>query len=152
MTITLIVGGAFIALGMLTLAWCSKKRSLAFQAANWPSAIGKIEESKVEYARAGADRYDFLKLRYSYEKNGKQYSASALDLFETEKRLTVGEMEDVVRRYPEGSAAKVYCNELDPSFAVLEPDSLTGFGRSRNLGYLLLAVGLAMFCFAISGS
>lgn len=150
MTIGLWVGIAFLLLGLFTLRWNERKRLLAESACNWPVANAHICESRVQYARPKMDESDCLIFSYRYEVDGVSHIGKSIDLFALEDRLTLAEMEDIARTYPQGAQVKIHYDARYPAVSVIEPGHRVAYFRNRRLGALLalagcVALGLTLF-------
>jgi hypothetical protein len=139
---TIAFGCVFALLGFFILVWNERQRSVASIASDWPVVMGQILESRVQYARPKMDEQDVLVFQYEYSVEGVSHMSRSIDLFEIEKRITVEEMEQIVRTYPLAAKVNVYYDVNDPSKSVIEPKNRIAYGRNRNLGVLLASVGV----------
>jgi len=148
MLLPLLVGPTFILLGLFVLHWWRKQHGLMQDAAAWPTAPGKVLECRINRARPGDDADDLFSFVFDYEVDGRTHVGTRVGFFEMERRLTLAQMEDLQRRYPVGGAVRVHYQRTDPRVAVLEPADRTTAAPTRNLAFVLIAVGAAVLFFA----
>jgi hypothetical protein len=92
------------------------------RARHWPSTSGTVLKARVRTRRRtdveGRSRFESEPLvTYEYEVNGRIYRGTRLSFAE---RISPGEIDAWLKRYPQGKNVTVYYNPADPSQAVLE--------------------------------
>ena len=88
------------------------------------------------------DESDSLIFAYQYQVDGVDHIGTSLDLFEIEKRISLQEMEAVIQTYPQGGQVPIHYDASAPSVSVIEPGNRLGYARNRNLGVLVMLIGL----------
>ena len=141
MTIVLIVGSAFVLVGLHLLRWSRRQRRVAASAVGWPVVPGHVVESHVSYAVPKTDDSDLLMFLYRFEVDGVPHASRQIDLFSPEHAVGLERAERVVKSYPQGSQVQVYFDPSDPSVSVIEPESSAPYRAYRNLGIVMACVG-----------
>jgi hypothetical protein len=88
-------------------------------------------------------------INYRYKVNGANYSSSRIALLDLAS--TTGRAQNIVRRYPDKSAIRVYYNPADFSAAVLEPGSADGINFLYVVGGIFAAGGLFFLVMSLTG-
>lgn len=131
-------------LGLYTIGSALRRRRQAGASEGWPGVQGRVLESRVEKNTQtnydGPDTTDFVPfVRYSYTALGREYTGERVSFaLVTSNRRTA---EDIVSRYPAGTAVSVYYNPGQPDQSVLERSG----GRtwiSVLLGAILIVIGI----------
>jgi len=94
----------------------------ARRARNWHSTPGTVIKSRVRTRKRtdieGRSRFENEPLvTYEYEVDGRTYRGARISFAE---RISGGEIDAWLKRYPAGKAVQVYYNPADPAQAVLE--------------------------------
>jgi hypothetical protein len=142
--IATIFAAVFVTLGLYVLLWWRRTKSTSASALTWPTTNGVITQSHIRYP-AAPDDTALLVLAFEYTVGVTHYSSNRLDLFHMEERSTQEEMEALTRRYPKEQSVQVYFDPAKPTTGVLEPGNLVAAHRVRNLGLVLIAIGLIAF-------
>ncbi|KIA79766.1 hypothetical protein QR66_14125 [Chromobacterium piscinae] len=139
-----------IAIGVAGFGWLWRQAQLANAAQDWPSTIGTVERSEVEWrVRRGADNHDQREYRavvsYRYQVNGQTYSSSAIRIPDIGFGGSQTLAEDLARRYPANASIPVRYNPAKPEQACLE----TGAHWSVRAGQLLMLLFAAAGVFLL---
>lgn len=126
-------------LGLFVIVSALRRRRQAGVSESWPGVQGKVLEAKVEKVDRtnfdGPDTTDFVPhVRYAYTVMGKEYTSDRISFGVVTSNRTPAEQ--IVSRYPAGTAVMVYYSPKDPSQSVLE--------RSGGRLWVSLAIGIVM--------
>ena len=127
----------------------------AYTSTSWPTANGRITESKVGWTMGGSRGMNrpipYHHLRYDYEVDGQPYCGTRIQFF-SEVVLTV-DADKIVPRYPSGSEVTVYYSPDNPSKSVLVPGIYTKSPSGWIVPsiYILLSLSSAYVLFVVMG-
>jgi len=146
----MIVGGVFVALGLLVTAWGFSTLSRAKASKSWPSVEGTVLSSEVTEdwdtttsSRGGRRRESVTygaEVSYQYAVDGRSYTSTRVS-FGQYQSSNCGHAAGIVGRYPEGKKVDVHYDPASPGTAVLEPGAGGG-------AYIPLLIGVV---FVIAG-
>lgn len=138
----------FLLIGSYCVAWTFKQSRKSQQCKHWPSVQGKILDSRFIEARPQHDESDSLEFFYQYQVNGKNYTGSAINLFELALGLKGEELRQLTEQFPSGHEVTVYFNSEAPQESVLLP--LDTRGRSSLLGLGLVCIGAGLLILLVT--
>jgi hypothetical protein len=127
---------AFTGFGLLVKA--TRDRIKCNRALSWPTAQGKVLESRLRRVQDSEGKTWAVYILYEYWANGDTWRSDVWRLEAGSSSFT-GAMEKVIARYPAGSTVTVYYNPDAPNDAMLEPG---------KMGWWLFFGGI---CFAAGG-
>jgi len=133
---------ALMGLGLLVKA--TRDRIKCNRARYWPTAQGKVLESRLREVRTGRGRSWAVYVLYEYWVNGATHRSDVWRMEAGSSSFT-GAANKVIARYPAGSAVMVYYNPDAPGDAMLEPGKMDWwlfFG-----GVCFFVVGMAAVLF-----
>ena len=110
-----------VGLGLLVKA--TRDRIKCNRALSWPTAEGRVLESRLREVRDHDGKTWGVYILYEYWSNGQTYRSDAWRLEAGSSSFT-GSMNKVIARYPAGSSVMVYCNPDAPGDAMLEPGKM----------------------------
>jgi hypothetical protein len=113
---------ALAGLGLLVKAL--RDRIKTNRAQSWPTAEGKVLESKLREVRDDDSRTWGVHIVYEYCVNGETYRSDVWRLEAGSSSFT-GNAEKVIARYPAGSTVPVFYNPDAPQDALLEPGKMS---------------------------
>jgi uncharacterized membrane protein YfcA len=147
-----IIGIAFVALftvffvfmGIVLIVRSRRDKDKARQSQSWPSALGKVLESRVMTTiSSGEDgSTDMYKpyVKYEYSADGVRYTNDKLRVGMTISSSKTRSSQEMVDRHPVGSDVRVYYNPANPGDSVLEQKGPSGV--LLVIGIILLVIGL----------
>ena len=127
---------ALAGFGLLVKA--TRDRIKCNRALSWPTAQGKVLESRLREDQDSEGKTWAVYIQYEYWANGDTWCSDVWRLEAGSSSFT-GAMEKVIARYPAGSSVTVYYNPDAPNDAMLEPG---------KMGWWLFFGGI---CFAAGG-
>lgn len=110
------------ALGVGFTVWSGRLVADAAAVRDWPSTEGRITRSEVVSAVDHADVSTTMhtaRVAYTYVVGTRTYTATRIT-FADHSSSRLGEMAEVVARYPPGSAVTVHYDPADPGSGILE--------------------------------
>jgi hypothetical protein len=137
--------------GIVLLGWQWNARGGAAATLEWPTTTGKVVSSEIEekqvYRRKRLRQVFEPQIQYSYQVDGRDYTASRVDYFEDDDFENEDKAIGVTEKYPVGKEVNVSYDPQDPASAVLEP-GITGSNATWSwvmigLGGFLTLVGIA---------
>ncbi len=145
-----IIGGVLMVLGLVVSVFGNRTLQKADSAEDWPTVVGRVEESKVDSRSETRDgrrttmySADVL---YGYEVDGKKYQANDVrpgGIRSSSSRESEAQME--ASKYPKGSAVTVHYDPDDPSDACLVVEAGSAPWILMAGGVLCLLVGAGVF-------
>jgi hypothetical protein len=150
MTVTAIMGGLFLALGIGLLTGVAWLFMLARASSSWPPAPGRVVSSKVEvsYGTRQSTRTSYrLALRYEYEVDGRTLTGQRVAFGDTFWASTRSrdDAERMQRVYPEGKEVTVFHDPVHVGRCTLD----RSFNGRRYYQLFAVAVGLVVAGIAI---
>jgi hypothetical protein len=125
--------GGIVLLATVTQALQAK------QAADWPTAQGRVVQSTVDVQEGKAVPFS-AHVEYDFTVDGRSYHGQRIAMGPTKRDRQRADVEAVLARYPAGQAVAVHYNPTNPGDAVLEPRlELAGM----NLGVSIFSGALA---------
>lgn len=150
-TIALGLGTFFVIAGycMLTF-WGKPTLKNAKDSVDWPTAIGKITESKVgSHTSDGSTTYS-ADVTYRYTVNDQEIHSDRIwfgDNYSSSNRST---FEKITRKYPIGKEVKVFYMPDDEFVAVLEPGAVTSSYIGFGMGWGFMTIGFGLLLIPIA--
>jgi len=137
----------FVGLGIFLILRSKRDKAKAAQSLNWPSAVGKVLESRmIESTSTDSDGDSSTTYRphvqYEYEVMGTSYTGDKIKVGMVVSTSAVKKVQETLARYPVGSAVKVYYDPNNPADSVLEQKASSNL--TLILGIIFLGVGLCM--------
>ena len=117
----LFVGTFLFPIGALGLVADLEDVLHAMRSAGWPTVTGKVLNSEVEHNFGKGPQFTAL-VRYEYQVGGQRYEGFTIHFSQRKFRLAET-ADEVIRRYPAGSAVDVFYDPSEPEMAVLETTS-----------------------------
>ena len=141
----LIFAAIFVMLGAAVLYFGARNERTAKQSASWPTAQGRIVESRlIESTSTDSDGMTSTSykpsIRYTYEVGGKKYQGDRLNRG-MGMAYDAGTARGIMARYPMDGAVTVYYNPAAPAEAALETTARGGT-VIKIVGIVLLVVGV----------
>lgn len=146
----LCVGGfvlIFVLIGLFLLLRSKRDKAKAAQSLNWPSAVGKVIDSRmIESTSTDSDGDSSTTYRphvqYEYEVMGASYTNDKIKVGMVVSTSAVKKVQETLARFPVGSTVKVYYDPNNPADSVLEQKASSNL--TLILGIIFLGVGLCM--------
>lgn len=135
-----VVGPGFILCGVgLLLYWCVQAvRQVRSRA--WPSTTGVIKDAWVGVS--SPRRQSQLRVRYSYQVDGKEYAAARIWFLARPAFTAAGAEEELRTRYPIGGEVTVFYDPTSPSTALLDRSSPMREPGGLIIGLITLGIGV----------
>ena len=131
------IGTAAIGIGFSACVYGIARglRSLA-----WPTVIGEVTDSDVEFFRGRGSVLYTPRIRYSYQVGGRAYDGNRV-VFGYPDYHTRRGADSVIAAYPVGGTVRVHYDPSDPGSAVLRPGvGIRTWIAAGFMGALLLLV------------
>jgi len=109
--------------------------------AEWPTVNGTVTSSRVQTTRRDGKNEYMPRVQYSYVVDGQSFSGTRITASD-EYQKNRGSADDILGRYPSGTAVTVFYDPQDPARAVLEQ------GLPGNVK-VLLGAGVACLALAV---
>ncbi len=136
--------GILLFFGIAALLWGTIATGQAFNSLSWPTADGNITSAQVT---KGTDSHNTTMYRaeviYSYQVKDQTFTASKVS-FGDYSSSDPSDAEQVVSRYPAGTAVKVHYNPQDYRQVVLEPGFSAGLWIPLGVGAVFTLVALVL--------
>jgi hypothetical protein len=110
----------FILIGMLIFYYGWRELSQARESTGWPSAEGTIQSSAVEVRTSRKSRTYHAAIWYQFDVDGQTHSGNSVS-FGDYGSSSSSRAQNIVNRYPQGKAVRVYYLRRNPDTCVLEP-------------------------------
>lgn len=144
----LILGVVFLAAGIGLSIWGHGMLEEARASADWPTVSGTIVSSDVSVSKSTSGSGSKRKtstvyepsITYKYEVDGKPFTSSRVTTNDYSSSSSKRAYR-IVKKYPEGSTAKVYYNPDEPYLSVLEPGTTFMSYLPFGAGLLFAVVG-----------
>ncbi|POZ62662.1 DUF3592 domain-containing protein [Chromobacterium alticapitis] len=135
-----------IAIGVAGFCWLWRQAQLANAAQDWPSTMGTVERSQVEWRlRRGGDHNEQREyradVRYQYKVSGQTYRSGAIRIPDAGFSSSEALARDTAGRYPVGAAVPVRYNPAKPEQACLEAGAHWSVRAGQLLMLLFAAAG-----------
>lgn len=136
-----------IAIGLAVSVYLWQQSVKAQQASAWPSVVGKIVSSEVDWrhARGGdsSDRREYRAVvRYEYHVAGRIHRAERLRFPNPGYGSSDQQALEIVQRYPAGQVVQVFYDPQNSEEACLEPGKHWSAWLAQAVGALVVLVGL----------
>jgi len=139
-TVDVVLSGVAALSGLGLLVKATRDRIKSNRALAWPTAEGKVLDSRLREVHDHDGTTWQAYVLYEYTVNGASYRSDVLQLEAGSSSFTKG-AQKTIARYPIGSVVPVYYNPEAPADAMLEPGKMTWFVFLG--GILFLIVGIA---------
>lgn len=111
-------------LGLALLVKATRDRIKSNRARSWPTAQGKVLDSRLREVHDADGKTWEVYILYEYLVNGESYRSDVWRLQAGSSSFT-GAAQKTIARYPIGSTVTVYFNPEAPADAMLEPAKMT---------------------------
>lgn len=130
----------------------------AYASPSWPTAPGKIKNSRVQEYLTGTSTSRnrtttfWASIVFEYSVDGQKYISDTVYLGDSSGSADSSEAEALHLRYPNDAIVNVYYNRTNPAIAVLEPGIQSDIFWLPGIGLIFLLPGVAfwiarwMFC------
>jgi hypothetical protein len=135
------VGSAVIAIGAMLSAGYARDIYFGWKSRRWPTALGKIIESRLYAGPFGGGGRSAL-LGYEYEVGGVKYASRRLDYA---GRGAGWSATRVLARYSQGDSVGVSYDPSEPRRSLLEPGIALGNIVRLLCGFGVIALGRMFF-------
>ncbi len=112
-----IIGFVFIVMNSVFLSILFYTKLKMDKVAKWPSTMGTVTVSTVEYRSSGESGANYPVVHYSYHVGGQSYEGHRIAPSGAMGGIGAGK---VAARYPVGAAVKIFYDPQNPSEAFLE--------------------------------
>jgi uncharacterized protein DUF3592 len=123
-TLDVVLSGITALSGFGLLVKAARDKIKSSRALTWPTAEGKVLDSRLLAVRDNRGDTWKAHVLYEYSVNGVSYRSDVLQLEAGSSSFTGG-AEKTIARYPVGSVVPVYFNPESPGDAMLEPGKMT---------------------------
>lgn len=114
---------------------------------NWPTAIGIIIKSEVEYDSDRSGTVAFARVTYTYSVADTDYTGQGINFDKTS--MSSARANEVVKQYPVSRQVMVYYKPENPKICLLEPGLHWRTWVSPGLGFVVLSIGI-IACFGVA--
>ncbi len=108
--------GGFVLFGAVMIGVGASDLRKMIASKSWPTAAGKVMESEIK----SAGKYYYPGIKYVFHVNKKKYESDNFNLTHVQSGDPLPSKR-AVKRYPAGTAVKVYYNPKNPEECALEP-------------------------------
>ena len=137
-----VIGWIFVAAGALHWAMWVPSGIRAYESLHWPTVVGRIEYSDVDFYFQRSAKIYFPKVTYRYDVAGASYTGRRIWAFNLNVVATATHAERISSRFPVGSSVFVSYDPSHPATAVL----ITGENSSA---YWWLSEGTVAFVIGV---
>ncbi len=136
----------FILIGILILYYGWRGLSQARESTGWPSAEGTIQSSAVEVRTSRKSKTYHAAVWYQFDVDGQTHSGNSVS-FGDYGSSSSSHAQNIVNRYPQGKAVRVYYLRSDPDTCVLEPGLRLQTWFLPVFGLIFFTAGIFMAIF-----
>jgi uncharacterized protein DUF3592 len=137
-------------MGLVVSIHAIREQVKARWAKSWPTALGKIMDSRLREVRSrkGITYQTYILFEYSVNEISHRSDVCRVGANESSSSL-IGAANKTLARYPMGADVMVYFNPENPTESVLEPGKVSYF--LLVLGFMFLLSGVVGFFASMSG-